>query len=86
MLVSGNTASNNGFSPGSATNAPVGTAPLNDGIYVDVVAGGSVSVANNHATGNADHGIAAFNVTDGHGNTASGNGATQQCSGSIICS
>jgi parallel beta-helix repeat protein len=86
MTVSGNTASNNGFSPGSATNAPVGTAPLNDGIYIDVQAGGSVSVADNHATGNADHGIAAFNVTDGHGNTASGNGGLQQCSGNITCS
>jgi parallel beta helix pectate lyase-like protein len=85
MVVSGNVAGHNGFAPGSATNAPVGTAPLNDGIYVNVSAGGTVSVANNQATGNADHGIAAFNVTDGGGNKASGNGAAQQCAGTLAC-
>jgi parallel beta-helix repeat protein len=86
MVISGNVATHNGFSPGTAKNAPVGTAPLDDGIYVDVSAGGSVSVGHNQATGNADHGIAAFNVTDGGGNTASGNGGAQQCAGTVTCS
>jgi hypothetical protein len=86
MVISGNTAGHNGFAPGTATNAPVGTAPLNDGIYVNVGAGGTVNVANNQATGNAAHGIAAVNVTNGGGNTASGNGAAQQCTGAVTCS
>jgi len=84
MQIDGNTANQNGSAPGSATNAPVGTAPLTDGIYVNVDPAGTVTVSNNHASANASHGIAASGVTDGGGNTASGNGAAQQCTG-VAC-
>jgi hypothetical protein len=43
-------------------------------------------VATNQASSNADHGVAAFNVTDGGGDTASGNGAAHQCAGTVTCS
>ena len=85
MSIAGNTASGNGAAPGNATNAPVGSAPLDDGIYVNVAAGSTVTVMNNQTSQNADHGIEAVGVTDGGGNSGAGNHGSSQCVG-VVCS
>jgi hypothetical protein len=77
LAIDSNTATGNGFAPAGATNAPIGNDPLNDGIYVYVLAGSTVSVTNNITNHNADHGIEAVGVTTSSGNTAVGNGSTQ---------
>src|SRR4029079_11118105 len=71
ISIHDNNASGNGFDPGTATNDPLGTEVLNDGIYVDVQPG-STTLRANHANFNADHGVQASGATDGGGNTASG--------------
>lgn len=85
LVIRNNTANGNGASPGDATNAPIGTAPLNDGIYVNVASGSSATLASNHANYNADRGIQAVGALDGANNTASGNGHSPQCVG-VACS
>jgi hypothetical protein len=85
LVIDGNTTSTNGFAPAGATNDPIGTDPLNDGIYVNVVAGSTVTLTNNHANNNADHGIEAVGVTTSSGNTAFGNHGSSQCVG-VTCS
>ena len=85
VTIQGNTASGNGFNPGDATNSPIGTAALIDGIYINVTPG-STTLRANHSNNNAGHGIqVSGTVVDGGGNTASGNVGSPQCVG-VACS
>jgi hypothetical protein len=84
ITIRNNNVDVNGFTPGNATNQPLGSVPLDDGISVDVTSG-SVVLAGNVAGGNADHGIEATGATDGGGNKATGNHGSPQCVG-VICS
>jgi hypothetical protein len=79
VQVAGNLFKDNGFSPGGNVD-PAGS-PLTSGVWSD---GGSTFTAN-RAVGNAGHGIEAYDVTDGGGNAAQGNGAEPQCLG-VVCS
>ncbi len=87
-LVIANLFDGNGFNPAGATNAPLGTDLINDGAYANVLAGNDAAAftfRHNIATGNAGHGIQALaGISDGGGNTASGNGGADQCLG-VAC-
>jgi hypothetical protein len=85
VVIDANLATGNGFAPHGTTNAPIGTDPLNDGIYINVIAGSTVTLTNNHANSNADHGIEAVGVSTSSGNTATGNHGSSQCVG-VTCS
>jgi Right handed beta helix region len=83
ITIDHNSVSGNGFSPGNMTNAPLGTAVIDDGIYVDVTQG-TVTLTANHADGNTGHGIVAIGATDGGNNTATLNHTAPQCAG-VAC-
>jgi hypothetical protein len=87
-LVIANLFDGNGFNPAGATNSPLGTDLITDGAYANVLAGSDAAAftfRDNIATGNAGHGIQALaGISDGGGNTASGNGGADQCLG-VAC-
>jgi hypothetical protein len=75
--VMGNSFEANGAAPGEYVD-PSGS-PLTSGVWVN---GGTLT--GNVAVRNAGHGIEAYNVVDGGGNTARANGAEPQCIG-VVC-
>lgn len=77
IQVSGNVFKGNGFAPGSHVD-PSGN-PLTSGLWAN-----EGTLTANRAIGNAGHGIEAYAVTDGGGNTAKRNGAEPQCVG-VVC-
>jgi Periplasmic copper-binding protein (NosD) len=82
-VVIANVFDRNGFQPAGTTNSPLGTEPLNDGAYANVLnRDAAFTFSDNIATRNADYGIQAVaGIHDGGGNTASGNGNADQCLG-----
>jgi hypothetical protein len=84
IVISGNTASGNGFHPGNAPAPFAGTPSLDDGIYVAATQASTVTLARNSTPSNADHGIEATGAHDGGGNTAGANLGSPQCVG-ISC-
>jgi parallel beta-helix repeat protein len=83
ITIDHNAVSDNGFDPGSATDAPIGNAPLVDGIHVGVTSG-KITLTANQANGNAGHGIGSSGATDGGGNNATLNHTAPQCVG-VAC-
>lgn len=77
LVISGNRIKGNGFRPGSYVDSSGN--PLTSGVWADLGA-----FTANRAVANAGHGIEAYNVSDGGGNTASGNGVEPQCIG-VVC-
>ena len=77
-VVSGNIANGNG-----TASPPLGAG---DGLQVDITNYASgITVTGNHADNNRGYGIDSAAVTDGGGNTASGNHGPGQCLG-VACS
>jgi parallel beta-helix repeat protein len=83
ITIEHNIVSDNGFHPGTATDAPIGRAALDDGIHVTVTPG-TVTLAANQSNSNAGHGIEAVGATDGGGNNAALNHTPPQCVG-VTC-
>jgi hypothetical protein len=87
MVIAGNTFSNNGYvgyPPYLLPPLDINGSLVNDGLHITVPPGTDITVADNHASNNADYGIEAVpgTVIDGGGNVSSG--GPSSCLG-VIC-
>jgi hypothetical protein len=77
VVVSGNTFTGNGFSPGANVD-PTGST-LTSGAWAN-----SGTFTNNKARGNAGHGIEVYQAVDGGSNSSRSNMTAPQCVG-VVC-